>query len=84
MLVVWVWESWQADQMQLAGYHIQLARTNIYPIYYPLGHVKRPALQIQSCRIFMAWGKKEGIREESQYESNIDSVVEVRGLEPDQ
>ena len=54
-LVVWVWESWWADQVTQT--HVQgfeLAHLSIYLICELLEHVK--GLQIQSCRVSMIQG----------------------------
>jgi hypothetical protein len=58
-LVVWVWESWQADQL---SYHpgpdagLELAHPNIYPTYEHLENMKGQVLQIQSYTISPAQG----------------------------
>jgi hypothetical protein len=41
-------------QAQSQGFEV--AHPNIYPIYELLEHVKKPVLQIQSCRLSMTQG----------------------------
>jgi hypothetical protein len=57
--VVWVQESWQADQLATTQTQIQgfeIAHCNIYPISELLECIKKPVLQIQNYGISMTQG----------------------------
>ena len=68
-------------QAQIQGF--ELAHPNIYSIYELLECVKRPAPQIQSCRISMTQVRNR-ISKRTPSEHPVLMVAEAKGLESDQ